>query len=429
MSTDARPPELISPTADSPRLSYKFQRLRERIRAAIESGELRGRLPGERTLGRRFGANAKTINKALADLSRDGLVMRVIGRGTFVTDGNGRAAGGQSARRFRVLMPADSSAAPHRRRLMDAFCETLRRDGHDVAMTPCNGDGDVERAAWPSAARRHDAGVICFPDDPLSRRAGRFSGALTAEILRRQTPCVVIGATPDTARLPAVMPDFVDAGFRLAEHLLLGGCESIMALLSTAGSRESEQVVSGCCAAARRYEYTMTRVVLEGADRRSFIPDQHGAGPAAQSSGNSGGMKRRIGLVCIGRDALETVINDAVARRMMTEGALHLACMLEPGDDSAERENVTSYDLAPQCLAQWAARLLIESRPGQRPAEIIVPGTVNVRGLRPARSPAGRGNGRDARPDLGAGNGRDADNGRRVERKPNRLDELAPLRI
>jgi DNA-binding transcriptional regulator YhcF (GntR family) len=66
------------------KLSYKFQRLRERLRAAIASGELVGKLPGERQLARRFRANAKTLSKALTDLAAEGLLERSIGRGTFV---------------------------------------------------------------------------------------------------------------------------------------------------------------------------------------------------------------------------------------------------------------------------------------------------------------------------------------------------------
>ena len=85
------------------RLSYKFQRLREDIRRAVTQGEYTGRLPGERTLGRRFGANAKTINKALSDLTAEGLLIRQIGRGTFVAEPGSAAppasaaAAGQSA--------------------------------------------------------------------------------------------------------------------------------------------------------------------------------------------------------------------------------------------------------------------------------------------------------------------------------------------
>jgi len=66
------------------RLSYKFQRLRERIRAAITSGELAGKLPGERELAKRFKVNTKTLSKALSELAADGLVERNIGLGTFV---------------------------------------------------------------------------------------------------------------------------------------------------------------------------------------------------------------------------------------------------------------------------------------------------------------------------------------------------------
>src|SRR3954471_15744676 len=65
-------------------LSYKFQRLRERLRAAVASGELIGKLPGERTLARRFHVNAKTLSKALTDLAAEGLLDRSIGRGTYV---------------------------------------------------------------------------------------------------------------------------------------------------------------------------------------------------------------------------------------------------------------------------------------------------------------------------------------------------------
>ena len=65
-------------------LSYKFQRLREKIRQAVASGELVGKLPGERTLAKRFHVNAKTLSKALTDLAAEGVLDRSIGRGTYV---------------------------------------------------------------------------------------------------------------------------------------------------------------------------------------------------------------------------------------------------------------------------------------------------------------------------------------------------------
>ena len=60
-------------------LSYKFQRLRERLREAISNGELAGKLPGERALAKQFQVNAKTLSKALTDLAAEGILDRSIG--------------------------------------------------------------------------------------------------------------------------------------------------------------------------------------------------------------------------------------------------------------------------------------------------------------------------------------------------------------
>src|SRR5438477_192447 len=81
----ANAPEISTPdNQSSQRLSYKFQRLRERLRDAVACGELSGKLPGERELARRFKANPKTLSKALTDLAAEGLLERSIGRGTYV---------------------------------------------------------------------------------------------------------------------------------------------------------------------------------------------------------------------------------------------------------------------------------------------------------------------------------------------------------
>ena len=95
------PPRRPGPTG----LSYKFQRLREKLRQAIASGELAGKLPGERALAKQFNVNAKTLSKALTDLAAEGLLDRSIGRGTYVK-GSGPAGGGTD-RRWLVVCDAD----------------------------------------------------------------------------------------------------------------------------------------------------------------------------------------------------------------------------------------------------------------------------------------------------------------------------------
>src|SRR5712691_6694023 len=99
---------IVQPMAREPALSYKFQRLRERLRSAVASGELTGKLPGERSLARRFHVNAKTLSKALTDLAAEGLLHRSIGRGTYVkTESPTGAAAAAPAKLGRWLVICD----------------------------------------------------------------------------------------------------------------------------------------------------------------------------------------------------------------------------------------------------------------------------------------------------------------------------------
>lgn len=64
-----------------------------RLRQAISEGRFaNGRLPDERTLTARFGVSRGTVRSALAALERDGLIVRLQGRGTLLREGAGLPA-------------------------------------------------------------------------------------------------------------------------------------------------------------------------------------------------------------------------------------------------------------------------------------------------------------------------------------------------
>jgi len=90
-------------------MSYKFQRLREKLRQAVVTGELTGKLPGERALAKRFHVNAKTLSKALTDLAAEGVLDRSIGRGTYV---KGSAPAPATTGRWLILTDEGSAALP-----------------------------------------------------------------------------------------------------------------------------------------------------------------------------------------------------------------------------------------------------------------------------------------------------------------------------
>lgn len=360
------------------RLSYKFQRLREQIREAIVRGEFGEQLPGERELGRRFRANAKTINKALCDLAGEGLLVRIIGRGTFVAETPGVSAAARTSQVYHGICPAMQNEPPHRGAIISALRDALAAMGHRLDLIPHEGDGDgeISSAAWPAHMRRLAAGLIAHPAAPLDGRGPRPGDALVAEAWRRHLPIVLLGAAASNAKVNAVMPDYISAGFRLAEHLFLLGCGRMVVLRDRAEGREADMVTSGCQTAAIRHRGSVTEVFLER--QTDWVGGLMGDGLSAAADKSR--VSPGVGIVCVGSRALEAAQHDRTINELVARDSLAVACVLEPGDDAAQRAGVTSMEFDAGKIAGWAARLLAEWKPGQRPVEVLVPGEIKVRG-------------------------------------------------
>jgi DNA-binding LacI/PurR family transcriptional regulator len=206
--------------------SYKFQRLRERIRQAVASGELSGKLPGERELARRFQVNAKTLSKALTDLAAEGLLSRSIGRGTFVKGAENQTT---SVGRWMLVCDVDPLDPP----LVDA----LRRHNPQLEIVR-----DVS-ALRPSFLNQF-AAVIDL--------AAKTPEVFVRNLLVRNMPLVVVGREPRTYSTNAVLLDVSYLAARLGRELLMGGHRRLAVIQSQAKSEDCD-VVKALRAAACRY--------------------------------------------------------------------------------------------------------------------------------------------------------------------------------
>lgn len=206
--------------------SYKFQRLRERIRESVASGELNGKLPGERALARRFEVNAKTLSKALTDLAAEGLLTRSIGRGTFVKGAQTEPA---SSGRWLLVCDGELSQVP--------IIEALRRHNQDLEVI--HDAGKVR----PSFINKFSAVV------DLARNT---SDAFIRNLLVRNIPLVSVGTEPRTYSTNTVLLDTAYLAGRVARDLLLAGHRSIAAVESKYGIEEGP-VTRALRAAAGRY--------------------------------------------------------------------------------------------------------------------------------------------------------------------------------
>ena len=69
-----------------------YQRLSRELRQQISAGTYRDgiQLPTESELAQHHGVSRQTVRRAFHDLVAEGIVYRVPGRGTFVTENSGR---------------------------------------------------------------------------------------------------------------------------------------------------------------------------------------------------------------------------------------------------------------------------------------------------------------------------------------------------
>ncbi len=351
---------LESPT----KLSYKFQRLREQIRNAIVSGDLAGQLPGERELGKRFNANAKTVNKALCDLATEGLVRRFIGRGTFVSQSDGADATAQTGRAVHCLTPTtryDSAVDWHA-----LLTTALAAQGDRVESIPTQRSSDGVLAVDPARFRSlNQVDTLVLPvAAPLARPLHDRPGeALLFVLARRQIPAVVLGASADNLRTHAVIPDYNVAAFHASEYLFQLGCTDVVAVSAADTRPEIHAALAGyqtSCARRRREGH---RVALQNDDANAPLNSLNGR------------LNERTGVLCLGGLVLETVHAALRARRQ----ASALAAVLEPGDDRAHALGITACEFDPNRLAQWTAKIIADCGRATPPIEIVVPGTLHIR--------------------------------------------------
>jgi hypothetical protein len=234
-------------------MSYKFQRLREKLRRAIETGELSGKLPGERSLARRFHVNAKTLSKALTDLAAEGVLDRSIGRGTYVK-GSGPVSPAQSGSWLVLCGPSDASAC---------LIEHLRASCPELRTVPSN------EPMRPSFLNQFTAVIDLASDTP---------DALLRDLLVRNMPVIAVNHEPKTYSMHTVMADVALGVSRLGRDLLLAGHRRVCAVEPRGDTSVSHALRQ---AAAR---YTPDAVVE--ACEPSEVPAMHDAGMTALVCGS-----------------------------------------------------------------------------------------------------------------------------------------------
>ena len=140
----------------------------EDLAEALAAGSLRhgDRVPTHRELADRLGVTVGTVSRAYAEAARRGLVSGEVGRGTFVSGGEGRvqAEEGDAIVDLSQNHPPEPRAQPQRTALLAALGSlTARADAGRLLDYPAAGGNPADREAGASWIAR--AGVSAAPHD------------------------------------------------------------------------------------------------------------------------------------------------------------------------------------------------------------------------------------------------------------------------
>ncbi len=142
-----------------------YIQVREDIRGQIEAGRL---LPGDRlllenALTEQYAVSSITIKRALRDLAREGIVLRIKRKGTFVSPRKiSRPDSGPWSKTLALIIPAIEDLFLSE--IYRGLADVVRRAGYAVSILGSDREIEKEEGNIRNLGARAEQGAVIFPN-------------------------------------------------------------------------------------------------------------------------------------------------------------------------------------------------------------------------------------------------------------------------
>ena len=200
--------------SNSPQI--KHHGIAEDLRTKITEGKIRDRLPPQPELAKQYSVHSITMGKALKTLVEEGLLYRIPGQGTFVSEHHLTNT---------VAVVLSTLESPLHERIIAGAEEGASKNHNDLLVRAHKGDEKLEREIIIDLLENHKVdGFLIWPS-----RRDEFSPAITI-LTEKRVPFVAIRYSPtfvSGAKFSYVVNDDNAGSFLAAKHLVNRGHREI----------------------------------------------------------------------------------------------------------------------------------------------------------------------------------------------------------
>lgn len=257
-------------------------------------------LPPENELASALDVSRVTLRKAMGLLLKDGLIVRVRGKGTFVRRAGAGAAAHGNPRLVGVLLPTLDSW--HAVQLLQGIEQTLSDNGYHAAIGLSGHNREAESRILDEFRELGVCGMLIYPS-----QHEKYNESILRLVLQR-FPVVMVDRYLKGIDAPCVCSDNWDGAYRAAAHLLELGHKKIAYITSPAdGATSLEDRLAG-------YERAMADHQVP-IDRRLCLSEQNGQ-PEADAASIAGFLvaNRDVTAVIAAEPELGTAAFEAARR-------------------------------------------------------------------------------------------------------------------
>ncbi len=332
------------------------------------------RIASQNDLAAELALSVATVQKALKEVEREGLIRSEHGRGRFVADP------AQAQRTWTigvVLFDLKHIGHPAAGQRLMGIKEVIEPAGYNLSLFAMNNNGSSEGAGqWAERiGKSHVDGLIVVAQEPDMQ---------TIRKLASHAPSVWMDGPAAGDRLANVSLDYLGGGFAAAQHLILQGHRRVFfAAPSATVYRSVQQQRAGIKLAVDRLgggRVALENIAVEGfsSEHAEWAMDQLMAATDI----------RQAGFICASDEIARGVLKACAARRLRIPSDLSLVAWNDTIRPDESPVPLTTVRMDFHQAGVTSARLLLQLIDGLPPESIEehLPAELIVRGSTAARS-------------------------------------------